>query len=452
MDDTANTGGPDDQDIWFSELDKDGNWKKRMNLGFPLNNKNSNFVNYISPDNNTLLVGNQYDSKGNLSGDGLSVARREGNGWKIPEPVMIDNYYNSNRFISVSYSPSGKTLILSIERDDTHGFNDLYVSNKKEDGTWSEPQNMGPGINTFSNEMSPFLAADNITLYYATQGLPGYGNYDIFISRRLDESWTNWSEPKNMGPNINTAGGDAYFTIPVIGEYSYLVSSGNSFGSADIFRVKVAEEARPIPVALISGKVVDKNTDDGLGAVITYFDLETNEEIGTARSDPNDGSYQIALPSGHIYSYSAMTDGYYGISENIDLRDMDQYSNIRKDLVMAPLEAGGIIRLNNIFFEFDKSELLPASVIELDNLVRTMNANPKMTIIIKGHTDFVGSDAYNQKLSEERAKAVFVYLQGKGLGHRASSIGYGETKPVATNDTDEGRAQNRRVEFEILSI
>ncbi len=452
QDDKANTGGEKDQDIWYSEQNPDGSWTKRVNIGDPLNNTASNFVNYVAPGNNILWLGNRYDPGGIPGGDGLSVSHRTEDGWSIPDPVEIDNYYNSNRYISVTYSPSGKTLILSIERADTYGCKDLYVSHLKDDGTWTEPQNMGPGINTFGDEISPFLAADNATLYFASYGYPGYGNYDIFITRRLDESWTSWSEPKNMGPNINSEGGDAYFTIPVVGEYSYLVSSRNTFGGADIFRVKVAEIARPNPVALINGQVYDQETNQSIEAEITYFDLETNEEIGRARSDPDDGSYKIALPSGHKYSYFAHIDGYFSVSENIDLTGLKEYSEIKKDLYLAPLKVGETFRLNNIFFDFDKSELLEASIFELDRLIKHLEANPKMTIRIAGHTDNVGSDAYNQKLSEERAKAVFTYLQSKNLGNRASSVGYGESKPQATNETDEGRAQNRRVEFEVLSI
>jgi outer membrane protein OmpA-like peptidoglycan-associated protein len=450
--DTANTGDLNDQDIWYSTKNTDGTWGKRKNIGFPLNNTNSNFISYLSPDNNTLLVGNRYDKRGNLAGDGLSISHRTGDGWSIPESIEIDDYYNNNNYISVSYSPTGMTLILSIEREDTYGCKDLYVSHKKSDGTWSRPLNMGPDINTYGDEMSPFLAADNSTLYFATYARAGYGNYDIFITRRLDNSWTSWSEPENMGPNINTEGGDAYFTISAFGEYSYLVSSRNTYGDADIFRVRVAEVARPKPVALISGKVFDQKSSQILEALITYYDLETNEEIGTARSDPEDGNYQIALESGRKYAYLARMAGYYPISENIDLTEMDVYAELKKDLYLAPMEVGGRIRLNNIFFEFDKSDLLKASVHELDRLVKIMEENPTMTISIEGHTDWIGSDAYNQKLSEDRARAVFTYLQEKGLGNRASSIGFGEARPVATNDTDEGRAQNRRVEFVILSI
>jgi len=449
--DEENVGIDNQQDIWYSTLNPDNTWSKRVNIGFPLNNEGPNHVFYISPDNNTLIVGNRYDKSGNLIGEGISISNLQKNGWSLPEALNINNFYNKQNEYSVTYSPSGKMLIISLERNDTFGDQDLYVSFKRENGSWSEPQNMGSDINTFGGEITPFLAADNTTLYYATNARPGYGNYDIFLTRRLDDTWTKWTEPENLGPNINTPGWDAYFTIPASGEYSYLVSTDNSFGMEDIFRVKVSKAARPNPVVLIKGKVFNIKSSEFLEANITYFDLETNQEIGLARSNPINGTYQISLPGGHKYSYYAQKEGYFSVSENIDLLNLDAYSEISRDLYLAPMEVGQSIRLNNIFFEFDKSNLLEESIFELERLVTIMNENRNMVIQIAGHTDNYGSDAYNKKLSEDRAMAVYMYLKSKGLGDRASSVGYGESMPVSTNDTDEGRALNRRVEFVILS-
>ena len=450
--DKANTGPGDDQDIWYSTLNPDSTWSKRVNIGFPLNDETANGVSYVSPDNNTLLVDNQYDKYGHTTGEGFSISTRKINGWSIPENMEIDNYYNKNRYYSVTYSPSGKTLILSIERDDTFGDKDLYVTFKKDDGSWSEPLNMGPDINSFGVEATPFLAADNTTLYFSTNARPGYGYYDIFMTRRHDDSWTAWSEPVNLGPNINTPGWDGYFTIPASGDYSYLVSTDNSLGFGDIFRVKVSEAVKPKPVALVKGHVFNLKTSEFIEADITYFDLGTNEEIGTAGSNPNNGTYQISLPAGYKYSYFAKKDGFFSVSENIDLLDMDAFTEITRDLYLAPIEVGQSIRLNNIFFEYDKADILGGSVYELDRLAAIMNENPNIVIQIAGHTDNAGSDAYNQKLSEDRARAVYMYIKSKNIGDdRVSSVGYGESRPIASNDTEEGRSLNRRVEFVIIS-
>jgi outer membrane protein OmpA-like peptidoglycan-associated protein len=450
--DKANTGADDAQDIWYSTLNPDSTWSKRVNIGFPLNDVTANGVSYVSPDKNTLLVDNRYDKSGNTIGEGFSISNRTKSGWSIPVAMEIDNYYNKNQYYSVTYSPSGNVLIMSIERDDTYGEKDLYVSFKKEDGSWSEPLNMGLDINTYGVEATPFLAADNTTLYFSTNARPGYGYYDIFMTRRMDDTWTKWSEPFNLGPSINTPGWDGYFTIPASGDYAYLVSTENSFGYGDIFRVKVSEASKPKPVALIKGQVYNLKTSEFLEASITYFDLETNREIGTASSNPNDGAYKISLPAGHKYSYFAKKDGYFSVSENIDLTGMGTYTEITRDLYLAPIEVGQSVRLNNIFFDYDKSDILGGSVYELDRLVKSMNENPNIVIQISGHTDNLGTEAYNQKLSEDRARAVYMYIISKNISTvRVSSVGYGESRPIASNDTEEGRALNRRVEFVIIS-
>lgn len=449
--DKENVGTEDKQDIWYSTLNPDGTWSKRINIGYPLNNESGNSVFYVTPDNNSLFVINRYDKSGNSIGAGISVSERKKGGWNVPVTMDVDDYYNNNKYCSHTFSPSGKTMIMSLERKDSYGKKDLYVSSKKDDGTWTKPVNMGQDVNTFGDEGTPFLAADNSTLYYTANARPGYGDYDIFMTRRLDDTWTKWSEPKNMGPNINTPGWDAYFTIPASGDYSYLVSTDNSYGYGDIFRVKVSEAAKPIPVALIKGQVFNLKTKEYLEASITYSDLETNEELGIARSNPDDGSYSISLPAGHKYSFFAQKEGYFSVSENIDLTKMNEYDEVTKDLYLAPIDTGTTIRLNNIFFDYDKSELLEASFFELDRLVNIMDDNPNIVIRIEGHTDNMGSDTYNQKLSEDRAKAVYDYLKGKNIAlTRISYIGYGETIPVAPNDTEEGRALNRRVVFKIV--
>jgi outer membrane protein OmpA-like peptidoglycan-associated protein len=450
--DEENVGTENRQDIWFSTLNPDGTWSKRINIGSSLNNESPNGVNYVSPDDNSLLVSGEYGKDGESVGDGISVSHREKDGWSLPELMEIEDYYTHNIYFGgIAMAPTGKTIILSVERDDAYGDLDLYVSFLEDDGTWSAPLNMGDVVNTFGTEGTPFLAADNTTLYFASDALPGYGDMDIYLTRRLDDSWTKWSEPQNLGPSINTAGWDAYFTIPASGDFSYLVSSDNAIGNEDIFRIKVAEAAKPIPVALIHGQVFNQKTKAFLDASITYYDLETNEEIGIARSNPVDGAYKISLPSGHKYSYFAQKENFFSVSENIDLTGLEEYTEVTRDLYLAPIEVGENIRLNNIFFDYNKSELLEDSFFELDRLVTIMNDHPAMVIRIVGHTDNMGTDAYNKKLSEDRAKAVYNYLKEKNLGSRVTSTGYGESKPIASNDTEEGRAMNRRVEFEIVS-
>jgi outer membrane protein OmpA-like peptidoglycan-associated protein len=344
-------------------------------------------------------------------------------------------------------------MLLTLDRKDSYGQRDVYVSFQRNDGSWSEPKNLGPVVNSYDDETSPFLAADGVSLYYSTEGFPGYGSQDIFVSRRLDDTWEHWSPPQNLGPEINSDDWDAYYTIPASGEYAYVVSAQNSIGATDIFEIKLAETAKPKPVVLVKGRVFNSKTKQPLESQISYSDLSTNKEAGVARSDAKDGSYQIVLPLEKIYSFVGAKSGFYPISDTVNVKDVKSYQEITRDLYLSPIEVKQAIRLNNIFFDFDKTELLSESSAELDRLVALLKQQPAMRIELRGHTDNKGADAYNQKLSDGRATAVLEYLAGKGIDrNRMVAKGYGKTVPIASNDTEAGRAQNRRVEFMILEL
>lgn len=438
-------------DIWFSTMKADGTWEKAQNIGKPINNKVSNNIISISPDGNTMYVLHNYNKDGSFKSVGLSVSNKIEKGWNIPKSITINGFYNKSNFIGYCFSADRKVLIMYLQRDDTFGDLDLYVSFIQEDKTWSEPKNLGSTINSPKGEATPFLAADNTTLYYASSGKPGYGSYDIFMSRRLDDTWTNWSEPQNLGNSINSPGFDAYYSVPASGEYAYLVSSLNSVGAEDIFRIKLPEAARPKPVVLIRGKVLDKNKNP-ISTEIKYYDLESGKEIGLASSSVKDGSYQIVLPAGKKYSFLAEKKGYFAVSENMDLSKLDKYEEMQRDLYLFPIKKDEEIRLNSLFFETAKSHLKQESHVELNRLIKFLKDNPKIKIEIGGHTDSKGSDSYNYRLSEKRAKAVVKYLKTKIKTNRLKAKGYGETKAVGDNSTEEGRAKNRRVEFKILEL
>lgn len=443
-----NVGGEEDQDIWFSRLEN-GKWTKMKNIGEPLNNKASNGVISISPDGNSMLISNQYNRDGSYSGSGISRSTKTSNGWSVPENVEIENYVNRNQYHNFCLSSDNLSLILAVQRDDSYGEQDLYVSFKTNNG-FSEPKNLGKTINTSSTEMSPFFASDNVTLYFSSKGHGGYGVSDIFVTKRLDDTWTNWSKPENLGSEINGAGWDAYYTIPASGDVAYLVSSENSFGSGDIFKMVVPEKVRPEPVVLISGRVVNATTNEPVHAGITFNDLSTNKLLGTALSDPTTGEYKIVLPFGKRYSFLAKKENFFSISDNIDLTSLTKYEEISRDLLLSPIEVGGVVRMNNIFFDVDKWDLKPESYAELERVIEMLSSYNSMQISIHGHTDSDGTDEHNMELSEARAKSVLDYLLKKGISLvRLSSLGFGETKPTAPNTTEGGKALNRRVEFVI---
>ncbi|MGE5479885.1 MAG: OmpA family protein [Chloroflexota bacterium] len=445
-----NIGSEKLQDVWVSYMDDStGKFGPAINIGPPINNEHSNFAAAITPGGNTMLLGNIYVPGGGMS-RGLSMSEFNGTEWSFPKPLLIKNYKNLQKSTSSSLSASGKVLIISIGGEDSYGGNDLYVSFLEDDGTWSEPRNLGSRINTAGDEVTPFIAADEQTLYFSTNGRLGYGSNDMFISRRLDSTWTKWSEPQNLGPLFNTADWDAYYTITAKGDYAYFVSTQKSFGREDIFRIFVPEKARPQSVTLVRGKVLNQKTKQPVEATITYETLPEGTEVGKIRSNPKTGEYQIALPYGKRYGFLAHAEGFVAVNENVDLRNLKTYSEINRDLVLAPIEKGQTVRINNIFFEFAKYQLLEESFVELKRLRDLLDENPGMTIQITGHTDDVGPADGNQKLSLMRAQAVADYLVKLGVNRmRLKVAGMGESKPVGNNSTEEGRARNRRVEFTI---
>lgn len=470
-------GHPDQigvQNIWYATKNKQGNFDKAKNIGEPLNTKYHNFAISILPDGNSMLVGNEYKIDTSVSqkvsiingkmsreidtnigvniSNGFSMTYRKGDTWSFPTPVRVRNFYNTSAG-SYCLASNGQVLLLSIQQEGGEGETDLYVSFLMDDKTWSAPKNLGPDINTPAREDSPFLSADGKTLFFSTAGKPGYGSSDIFMTKRLDDTWLKWSVPVNLGPKINTKGWDAYFTITANGDYAYFVSSQNSVGNEDIFRVKMAQSFKPEKTIFIVGTVKDKKTNKPVDATIYYENLSNGEKLGNARSNPKNGEYKLALVVGYKYGIHAEAENYISVNENIDLTQIsEKTTEITKNLFLVPIEKGISFDMKNLFFAFNSFELLPESEPELNRLAKFMEDNPNITILLDGHTDNIGSNASNYKLSVNRVNAVKDYLVSKEIvANRITTKGNGATKPLASNDTEEGRAQNRRVECTILT-
>ncbi|GAB5465496.1 MAG: hypothetical protein Kapaf2KO_09320 [Candidatus Kapaibacteriales bacterium] len=448
--DTNNYGSYYLTDIYYSVRDSSGEFTKAENMGRPLNNEYSNFVTTAMPDGNTLVLGTSY-YKDNVSSKGVAITKRNGKNWSYPSNIYIKDIGFTGEFNEYFLTADGLHLILGIERQDSRGKNDLYVSERINDTLFSEPVSLGNSINTAEHEAYPFLASDGRTLYFASSGYPGYGETDIYVARRTGDSWTEWSEPLNLGHRINTSKFEGNISLPASGDYAYFVSSIYGYGQEDIFRIKLPEMLMPEPVVLISGKVYDEDTKKPVGTSIIYEDIITGNLLGKAFSDPSSGNYSISLPSGRMYSYSAEENGFYGIRENIDLRQNTTFDTLYRDLVLAPFRKDYSIRLNNIFFDSGESILLEESRNELDRLAEYIILN-EVKIRIEGHTDDVGSSASNIKLSKDRAEAVQDYLIKKGVKpQRLSSKGFGESKPISKGKTAADRKINRRVEFRIVN-
>jgi|YNPMSStandDraft_1061717.scaffolds.fasta_scaffold04936_4 outer membrane protein OmpA-like peptidoglycan-associated protein len=444
-------GNKDEDDIWYSIMDENGKWTPAKNIGPPLNNQYNNFVQSITPDGNSLLLANIYNKDGS-TGPGVSLTYKTRQGWAFPEKQIIDDFYNMSPFANYFLSNDGQYLIMALERKDTYGELDLYVSFRKGDNRWSKPINLGPTINTIVNDYSPFLAADGVTLYYSTAGKSGFGKEDIFMTTRLDDTWQNWTEPMNLGPVLNSSESDTKYNIPASGEYAFFSSTKNSKGKNDIFRIKLPSKAKPKPVVLISGKVLNERTNQPVDARIIVEELPGGKEVAVARTDPRTGEFKIILPAGKKYGFRAIGLGFFDINKYIDLTDITEYTEIEDEMLrLSPIEVGSVVRLNNIFFEFAKAVLLPESFPELDRTAEFLKNNPTIEIEIGGHTDDIGSEVTNQRLSEKRARAVADYLISKGVDpKRMTVVGYGESRPIAFNTDEEGRAMNRRVEFKVM--
>ena len=273
-----------DFDIWYSEKQEDGTWGPTKNIGAPLNNKGNNYMYSISPDGNTVLLGGEYAGDSTLDRN-VSIANRTVNGWSQPQVIHIKNYYNMNDYVSFFLCSDNKTLLLSVERRDSYGEKDIYVSFKLKDDEWSEPINIGNIINTEQNEGTPFLSPDMVTLYFSSNGHNGFGGMDLFVSKRLDTTWTNWSSPINLGKAYNSYKDEAGICLSADGDYAYFISNEDSYGESDIFRVKLDKDIRPKPVKLVSSFVFKPNTKLPVDARIYYKALDTNDNWGEARTD-----------------------------------------------------------------------------------------------------------------------------------------------------------------------
>ncbi|MGE0862432.1 MAG: OmpA family protein [Vicinamibacterales bacterium] len=478
------------QTVFVSRRQSDGSWSAAERLPPPLNNEvNSSAVVSALPDGNTLLVGTwstaealaamaaQIDPSASFldilkqgapgskaappplpvpdparddQNKVIGFSRRTGNAWSAPPAIKIIGYAHQPGVRSDYFlAPNGRALVLSLVNSESQNRSrDLFISLQQADGRFAKPINV-PVLNSPQEEISPWLAPDNQTLYFSSGRSGGLGEQDIWMSRRLDDSWLKWSAPQNLGPDINTAQADMNLAVDATGRMAFM--SLGERGKEDLYEFELPAAMRPLPVAFVHGKVTDP-AGKPLPAGILYEFLKNTQLAGQAGANPQDGLYQIALPIGEDYGFRASASGYIAISDRIDLRQAKNQQRYERNLVLIPIATGVPIRLNNIFFDTAKTGLLPESRAELDRLAALLRDMPAMRIEIRGHTDSVDDEATNQKLSDGRAASVVAYLTKAGISAgRLQSRGFGESQPIAANDTEKNRLQNRRVEFVILS-
>jgi outer membrane protein OmpA-like peptidoglycan-associated protein/tetratricopeptide (TPR) repeat protein len=435
----------------FYESDRQNEvWGKAFPLAGKINSQDNNVgAQNISQDGQWLIYTGCNFPEGEGSCD-LYVSYLTKNGWS--EPQNLGRNVNSEFWESTpSLSPDKKDLYFSSNRAGGYGGKDIWVSHRTEKGNWGAPENLGPDINTSGDESTPFIHADNQTLYFNSNGLPCYSEKpDLFVSRKLADG--KWSKPENLGYPINTIDDEGSLIVDANGKTAYYSSDKiDTKGGLDIYTFELRKDLRPLKTLWAKGKVYDNKTKAGLPSTVVLTDVNSRQTVSKLQTD-EDGNYLITLPVGKDYAFNVHRKGYlfYSQNYNIDSTSTDSVFNV--DIPLEPIEANAKIILKNVFFDTKKTDLKPASITELDNVVKLMNENPNMKILISGFTDNVGKPADNLKLSTGRAVAVVNYLVAKGLKkERLSFKGFGETKPIATNDTEGGRALNRRTELSVVS-
>lgn len=389
-------------------------------------------------------------------------------------PANIGAPVNSPAWESLaSLSADGRTMYFSSDRPGGYGGRDIWFATRREDGGWNTPVNAGPAINTGEWEQAPFLHPDGQSLYFMSNGLPGFGDFDLFIARKKDGKW---QEPRNLGYPINTQGNEGSIFIDFEGKKGYfstdvapgldpatmkgtsIVGSNRSTRHTDIYVFDLPESIRPKPVTYTRVTVVDAKTGNPLQAALRFFNLSKEEPLLTAKTDVK-GGFLYVLPLGQNYALHVTKEGYLFHSENFSLEAVQKMAapfEIKIELQPIPENTAATrsskpVVLRNVFFATGSAELLPASLNELNRLKSLLEEKPGLHIQINGHTDNVGSDADNLELSAQRARAVYEFLVKEGIDPaRLSYKGFGETNPVADNQTEAGRQLNRRTEFQVV--
>lgn len=448
--DPQNVGGKSDKgDIWMSELNVQGEWTTPVNVSALNDEYENQVVGFLDP--RTLLTRNKKQFMTHYLYNGK---------WWEPKKFDIPYFKASSDHISACVSHDGKYILFGMESFGTYGVEDIYVSEKGSDGVWTSPKNLGSVINTGFQEITPFLAPDDKTLLFASNGHKGEGSFDIFMSTRQDDTWQQWSKPVNLGRVVNTIGRESSFVFSLEEEYAYMVSTQNSEGYGDIKKVKITptiiknekvEEEEEIDdgetKTLLTGKVISNKTQEGIiGAEIK---LESLEGLKRYKASANSvGNFVVNVAD--TFSYTLKVSALHYMSYEEEVRRDNLYTIKDKTFVLHKVEEGATVSLDHVLFERGTSELVPGSEKELNLVVEMMKLNPEVTIFLAGHTDNQGSSSANLTLSQDRVETVKKYLSKHGVRKkRITGQGFGGTKPRASNANIESRKLNRRVEFTI---
>ncbi len=529
-------GGKGNEDVWVSSRGANGEWQAPVNMPSPVNSTGNEALEATNADGSLMILFGNY--KGAFGGGDLFYSAITNGQWTVP--CNIGGGVNSEYWeVDATITPDGKTMYFTSQEHRMTGkkpdveWYDIYVTHLV-NGAWTEPTPLPSVINVKDgDERAPFISSDGRTLYFSSTSHAGFGGYDLFMTKRIGDDWSNWTTPINLGKEINTVMNDLYISVPAVGSTLYFTrettGEGDGFGGSDLFRMILPPELRPNPVVSIYGTVQNQD-EEPIKSTLYWSDFDTGEQLGYSTSNAEDGEYYITLPFGRRYLITANQKGFLFQTEMLDLKtvqedtvafseklgvervrmqnaldridrlnneyemllngsssnleaDFDRladlsksmnqaqndlnasirrarinwlegnsgFQEVEKDIRLTEANEGARIVLENIYFDTGSDNLRPESQQELDRLYDIMS---KSTLVIEigGHTDDVGSDENNMDLSQARAQAVVTYVIDKGIpSNRISAKGYGETDPRATNETPEGRQENRRVEVKVLS-
>ena len=439
-------GGTSQEDFYLSYLEDTG-WGTSVNAGEPLNTKQNEGAQTLSSSGNYMYF-TACDRPGGLGSCDLYFSAFNDGRWSHPynlgPPVNAPSWESTP-----SISADGNMLFFSSSRTGGFGGKDLWYSVMKDKGEWSSPVNLGDKINTDGDEMSPFIHFDGKSLYFASDGRPGMGGLDIYLTRMKEDS--TWTEPQNLGFPVNTSTDDMGLVIEAGGQKAFFSSKRDNANGKDIFFFNLDESFRPNPVSYLKGKVSDRETGKLLKADYELINLTTNKVTIKSRTDER-GNFLVCLPSGNNYGINVSKAGYLFYSENFMFEGVHTVMEpLIKRINLSPVKVGEKMLLANVFYEIDRWELKKESMSELDNLTDLLLYNKDFIVEIGGYTDSTGTDEHNLVLSEKRALSVVDYLISKGISaERLKYKGYGNNFPIGDNVTPEGRRMNRRTEVKII--
>ncbi|MEQ9423133.1 MAG: OmpA family protein [Cyclobacteriaceae bacterium] len=430
-----NAGGAGDNvDIWYARR-SGSEWGDAKHMEAKLNNGGFNFISSTYDSWKRVIVGAVYHEDGRMS-SGPSEASYNGSDWTWPRPLNVQNWYNNNHQVNYHLSSDQKLMVIAAERDDSKGQKDIYISEDK-GSYWSEPVNMG-SMNTSADETTPFLSADGNVLFFSSNRDGGEGSYDVYA---VIKEGSGWSEAINLGSSINSSQSEMYFNIPVSEDYAYF-TRGELQGNGDIYTFKLVAPEKAINEVTVSGVVTDEVTGEPLSGA------RVDHGSGNVTADAQ-GRYSITLPVGKDYNLQPHADHHISKAFPLSIPAKPDSPNMEKNMALAPVE-DVTIALDHVYFDTGKSTLRPESFEELDQAYEQLKNYDGVTMTVEGHTDNVGNRQNNIQLSEDRAHAVRDYLVEKGLDPDSIDYaGHGPDNPRASNDTPDGRQQNRRVELTI---